>query len=156
MSVTPIKTVRPRNRSTKEVTKTAKIFIYHQKVNDERVKVFRKIFLNTLDLGRWTVQNWKNNLEVVHTQMEADSMHAIERHLKNKVINVPTEYISNIQHHTMQKKYLVYTCFKKFNMIQFYKSIRPGRCKGNPKVTDIRALRYESNGSILCKTWYKD
>lgn len=34
-------------------------------------------------------------LEVGHTQMEADSMHStIERHLKNKVINVPAEYIS--------------------------------------------------------------
>lgn len=101
-------------------------------------------------------------LEVGHTQMEADSMHStIERHLKNKVINVPAEYISIAKHARKcpapyNAKYLDYTYFKKFDMIQFYKSIRPGKSIGDPKVTDIRALRYESNGSILYKTWYKD
>ena len=34
-------------------------------------------------------------LEVGHTQMEGDSMHStIERHLKDKSINVPAEYYS--------------------------------------------------------------
>lgn len=96
-------------------------------------------------------------LEVGHTQMEADSMHStIERHLKNKVINVPAEYISIAKHARKcpvpySVTYLDHTYFKKFDKIQFYKSIRPGRSKGDLKVTDIRALRYESNGSILIK-----
>ncbi|XP_060810002.1 uncharacterized protein LOC132904096 [Amyelois transitella] len=101
-------------------------------------------------------------LEVGHTQMEADSMYStIERHLKNKIINVPAEYISIAKRARKCPapyivKYLDHTYFKKFDKIQFYKSIRPGRSKGDPKVTDIRALRYESNGSILYKTWYND
>ncbi|XP_072378606.1 uncharacterized protein [Diabrotica undecimpunctata] len=101
-------------------------------------------------------------LEVDHTQMEVDSMHStIERQLKNKIINIPAEYISIVKHARKLPapyvvKYLEHTYFKKFEKIQFFKSIRPGRSKGDPKVTDIRALRYESNGSILYKTFYKD
>ncbi|CAG4990738.1 unnamed protein product [Parnassius apollo] len=101
-------------------------------------------------------------LEVGHTQMEADSMHStIERQLKNKVINVPAEYISIAKHARKcpvpyYVTYLDHTYFKNFDKIQFYKSIRPGRSKGDPKVTDIRALRYENNRSILYKTCYRD
>lgn len=89
-------------------------------------------------------------------------MHStIERHLKNKIINVPAEYISIAKHARRSPapyivKYLDHTYLKKFDKIQFYKNIRPGRSKGDPKVTDIRALRYESNGSILYKTSYQD
>lgn len=37
-------------------------------------------------------------LEVGHTQMEVDSMHAaIERNLKNKIVNVPADYINIIK-----------------------------------------------------------
>ncbi|CAG9786483.1 unnamed protein product [Diatraea saccharalis] len=100
-------------------------------------------------------------LEVGHTQMEADSMHStIERYLKDKDINVPAEYVSIARHARKcpapyYVQYLYHKYFKKFDNIQFYKSIRPGISKGDPKVTDIRALRYESVGSVLYKTWYK-
>ncbi|CAG9840734.1 unnamed protein product [Diabrotica balteata] len=100
--------------------------------------------------------------KVGHTQMEVDSMHStLERQLKNKMINVPAEYISIVKNSRKLPvpyvvKYLEHTFFKKFEEIQFFKSIRPGSSKGDPKVTDIRALSYESNGSILYKTFYKD
>ena len=72
--------------------------------------------------------------------MEADSMHAaIERRLKNKIINVPAEYINvcrearkNPQPYSV--KYLTHDIFKKFDGIRFYTSIRPGKKKGDPKV----------------------
>lgn len=41
--------------------------------------------------------------------------------------------------------------FKKFNNIEFCKSIRPGRTKGDAKVTDIRALKYTPNREIFFK-----
>lgn len=57
--VTTIPIVRPRNRNTEGTTKRTNTYVYHLKINDQSVKVCRKMFLNTLDLGRWTVQNWK-------------------------------------------------------------------------------------------------
>lgn len=79
-------------------------------------------------------------LEVGHTQMEADSMHAmIEKQLKNKNINIPAEYIEICRKARRNPKpynisYLTHTMFKKFDQVEFFKSIRPGKKKGDPKV----------------------
>lgn len=96
-------------------------------------------------------------LEPGHTQMEADSVHStIERAMKNKNIDVPAEYIGICK--AARKKpmpydvtYLTHDFFKKFNNIEFCKSIRPGRIKGDAKVTDIRALKYTPNREIFFK-----
>lgn len=78
-------------------------------------------------------------LEVGHTQMEVDSMHAmIEKKLKNQVINVPAEYITVCKkakkHNPYEVEYLYHSYFKNFKDLKFYKSIRPGRVKGDSKV----------------------
>lgn len=78
-------------------------------------------------------------LEVGHTQMEVDSIHAlIEKNLKNKVINVPAEYITICKNAKKAKPYTVeylnYSYFKNFININFSNSIRPGKMKGDPKV----------------------
>ncbi|GBP86446.1 hypothetical protein EVAR_67486_1 [Eumeta japonica] len=45
--------------------------------------------------------------------------------------------------------YLNYSFSKSFDKVGFLKSIRPGRGKGDPKVTDIKALRYIPNGDVF-------
>lgn len=79
-------------------------------------------------------------LEVGHTQMEVDSMHAlIERQLKNKTINVPAEYIPICRKarkapEPYAVEYITHNTFKNFQDIKFLKAIRPGNMKGDPKV----------------------
>ncbi|CAH0405107.1 unnamed protein product [Chilo suppressalis] len=48
-------------------------------------------------------------------------------------------------------EYLTYSYFKNFKNINFYNSIRPRKLKGDPKVTDIRALKYAPSGEIFYK-----
>lgn len=49
--------------------------------------------LNVANITKITIE--QKFLEVGHTQMEADAMHStIERKIKNKIINVPAEYIN--------------------------------------------------------------
>ena len=80
-------------------------------------------------------------LEVGHTQMEVDSMHAsIEKKLRNKTINVPAEYIGICRSARKNPKpynvkYLAHSFFKSFNDIKFIKSKRPGKMKGDSKVS---------------------
>lgn len=96
-------------------------------------------------------------LETGHTQMEADSMHStIERYLRTKNINVPAEYVQICKMarkipHPYDVKYINFDFFKKFEKVEFCKSIRPGRNKGDAKVTDIRALQYTPRGEIFYK-----
>lgn len=79
-------------------------------------------------------------LEVGHTQMEVDSMHAsIARSLRNKIINVPAEYISICRNARKKPKpynvqYLTHSFFKSHDDVKFLKSIRAGKMKGDPKV----------------------
>lgn len=104
----------------------------------------------------------KKFLEVRHTQMEADSIHSsVERALRDKNISVPAEYISICR--SARKKprpydvtYLNHTFFKRFDEVNFFKSIRPGRWKGDAKVTDIRALQYTPNGDVFFKLRFTD
>lgn len=101
-------------------------------------------------------------LEIGHTQMEADSVHSsIERAIRNRNIDVPAEYISICK--TARKKpepydvtYLDYSFFKNFKNVQFFKSIRPGNGKGDPKVTDIRGIKYTPNSEIYFKLTFSD
>ena len=87
-------------------------------------------------------------LEKGHTQMECDNVHSVlERKIRKKgEIYVPAQYVE-----LMQTKYHVE--YLDFNFFENYdggpvKSIRPGRKQGDPVVTDLRALKYNSDGSI--------
>lgn len=72
--------------------------------------------------------------------MEANCIHSIvECSLKNKIINVPTEYISICR--DARKRPCPYDAvdlncdfLKKFNDTQFYKNICSGHRKGGSKV----------------------
>lgn len=99
-------------------------------------------------------------LEVGHTQMEVDAMHSlIERKMRDRNINVPADYVEIIK--SARKKpfkvtYLEHGFFKEMSSISTYKSIRPGRSVGDPKVTDIRALMYSPTGTISYKLRFGD
>lgn len=126
--------------------------------------VMSNALLNSAIKHKLTIE--QKFLETGHTQMEADSMHStIERALKNKIINVPADYIGICR--AARKNpcpydvtYLTHDFFKKYADVQFYKSIRPGRGKGDARVTDIRALRYTQHGELFfklrfCDSWQK-
>ena len=101
-------------------------------------------------------------LEVAHTQMEADRIHSsVERALKDKNINVPAEYISICRSARKDPRlydvtYLNHTFFKSFDEVNFFKSNRPGRDKGDAKVSDIKALQYTPNGDVILKLIFTD
>lgn len=92
-----------------------------------------------------------------HTYMEVDSTHSlIERALKNKLIYVPMDYINifrsaRVNPRPFDVKYLDHSFFLDYTHTGPYRSIRPGRGKGDPTVTDIRALRYTNDGNICYK-----
>ena len=94
--------------------------------------------------------------------MEADSINfSDERVLKDKNINFPAEHIficrSARKNPTpYDVTYLHHTFFKSFDEVNFFKSIRPGRGKGDAEVTDIRALRYTPNGDVFFKLRFTD
>lgn len=103
----------------------------------------------------------QNFLEKGHTQMEVDSAHSlIERRLKNKDIYLPTDYIHVCREARPNKpfivKYLAYTDFLNLTNIRYYNNIRPGYKVGDPTVSDIRSLMYNSKGEILYKLNYSD
>lgn len=94
--------------------------------------VLSNSLLNVAMMHNVTIE--QKYLEVGHTQMEVDSMHAmIEKKLKNKVINVPAEYITICKNakkvKPYQVEYLNYSFFKNFKEMNFYNSIRPGKMK---------------------------
>lgn len=95
-------------------------------------------------------------LEKGHTQMECDSMHSvIERHLKQREINVPADYVEVCRNARKSPRpykviYLDHSFFKNYSTPMMFKSIRPGLRKGDNKVTDIRCLKY-SGGKIYYK-----
>jgi len=84
-----------------------------------------------------------------HTQMECDAVHSvIERKLKNKEIYLPSEFIrltKEARKHPepYEAKHLSHDNFLDFKNHHHYKSIRPGRTKGDPEVKDIRSLKYD-------------
>lgn len=98
-------------------------------------------------------------LEVGHTQMECDSVHArIENTLKGREIYIPHDYVRYTE--LARKKpspyvaeKLSFSDFKDFSAKKYqrYPTIRPGRIKNDPVVTDLRVLRYLPNGDIEYK-----
>lgn len=87
-------------------------------------------------------------LEKGHTQMEADSVHAqIEKQVRKRIFNCPADYVSAIENarknpSSYSVKYLDHTFFHKYEDLNYFKSIRPGKKAGDPCVVDLRALQY--------------
>ncbi|KAK7486390.1 hypothetical protein BaRGS_00022314 [Batillaria attramentaria] len=94
--------------------------------------------------------------------MEADSVHsAIERKLLNRQIYWPAEYTEVItsartKPEPYHVKNLTFEFFLDFSKLSFCKTIRPGRRPGDPQVTDIRALKYGTDGIIQYKLHHSD
>lgn len=91
-----------------------------------------------------------------HTQMEVDSMHStIERKVRNRKINVPADYVSICKSACIKSpykvEYLTHDFFKSFSSLHFCKSIRPGNKKGDPVVTNLKAIKYEPDRQIKYK-----
>lgn len=98
-----------------------------------------------------------------HTQMECDSVHSvIERKLKNTDIHLPSDYIKITK--TARSKpfpYEIKDCDISFFLnyqknVNRYDSIRPGKATGDATVTQIKALRYNCNGTIEYKLNFDD
>ena len=100
-------------------------------------------------------------LEVGHTQMEADSVHArIEKQIKAKQeIYTPEDYEKLIKNARMkpapyETKMLDYKFFDNYDTVNTISSIRPGEDKpGEDQVHDIRAIKYE-NSQIYTKVFH--
>ncbi|GFY49014.1 uncharacterized protein TNIN_239531 [Trichonephila inaurata madagascariensis] len=98
-------------------------------------------------------------LEKGHMQMECNSMHSVvERALRHtqKKINAPAdyEYLAEeaCKKNSYEVEYLYHHFFKDFlRASSFYKFISPGKRAYDPTVTNIRALRYVSDGKIVYK-----
>ncbi|XP_022832335.1 uncharacterized protein LOC111360590 [Spodoptera litura] len=109
--------------------------------------------------GVHNVVIYQKYLEPGHTQMEVDSVHAaIERAIKKyDAIYVPSQY-ADITKKSRKDPYDVkmvkYDFFKKFDdtKVMRYDSIRPGKKKGDPVVTDLKVLLYHPDGKIYYKT----
>uniref|UniRef100_A0A1B6K9A6 Uncharacterized protein n=1 Tax=Graphocephala atropunctata TaxID=36148 RepID=A0A1B6K9A6_9HEMI len=109
-----------------------------------------------------------------HTMMECDSVHSTidtilnpKRGTKNKKtvkeIYLPSQYAQYARE--ARKKpfpyrsvYLDFSFFHDFSKKEttIYDSIRPGKKSGDPKVQDLRALRYNPNGTIEFKVSFDD
>lgn len=113
---------------------------------------------------KYNIEIEQKYLEKGHTQMECDSTHSlIERKLKNRQIYLPTDYISVIKEARknptpLEVSYIAHDFFINYEDDSKYRysSIRPGKSKGDLKVTDIRALKYLINGDILFKVAHSD
>lgn len=103
-------------------------------------------------------------LEPGHTQMECDSVHAaIERKLKNREIHVPSDYIT-VTKEARRKPTPYEAIHVSQNLLKnygdkstwSYNSIRPGRKAGDPAVVDLRAIKYNPEGTISYKINFDD
>lgn len=100
-------------------------------------------------------------LEVGHTQMECDSVHStIETRKVGRELYSPTCYVQVCKEACFKKpynvKYITHEFFKNYAPLKYYASIRPGFKKGDPVVTDIRALQYRPEGEIHYKLFHND
>lgn len=99
-----------------------------------------------------------------HTQMEVDSVHAaIERKLKNREIHLPSQYATvtreaRLKPFPYEVREVDYNFFKDYSdkNLYMYDSIRPGRVAKDPTVVDIRALKYNPEGTIEFKLSFDD
>nr|CAI5867972.1 unnamed protein product [Callosobruchus analis] len=103
-------------------------------------------------------QQFSKNILKRGKQMEVDSMHScIEKKIRNRKINIPAGYvhackIARTHPKPYDVKYPTHEFFKKFDDLNYYKSIRPGTAT----VTRIRALKYDSAGKIHFKLRHTD
>lgn len=103
-------------------------------------------------------------LEKGHTQMECDSTHAlIERKLKGREITLPSQYVSVVKEARkkpcpLDVEYLTHDFFKNYDekSIIRFESIRPGKMKNDPTVSDLRNLKYLPSGEIQYKLIFTD
>lgn len=98
-------------------------------------------------------------LEKGHTQMEVDSVHSVvERKLKHKNIYVPQNYVEAIREASSVRPYQVHyvdhTFFHKYSDLTYYATIRPGTKVGDPVVSDIRVIHYNTDGDITVKLMF--
>lgn len=96
---------------------------------------------------------YQKYLEKGHTQMEADSVHAlIERKLKNKSIYLPSNYCRITEEARQKKPYKVknisHGFVKDYSQNQKFAFIRPGKKVNDPTVNDIKVIKYSPDGSI--------
>lgn len=99
--------------------------------------------------------------------MECDSAHAkIEKKLKNRSIYLPYDYVTvtkeariNVKidnvlvNKPFEVEYLNYDFFLNYSdkKLLRFTSIRPGRFKNDPKVSNLRSLIYLPSGEIMYK-----
>ncbi|KAF0712766.1 Uncharacterized protein FWK35_00032170, partial [Aphis craccivora] len=95
-------------------------------------------------------------LEKGHTQMEADSVHSVlEGAMRNRDIYLPSQFIDITKNarknpFPYRVKFVDWQFFRDFSKPNhmIYDSIRPGKKSGDPVVTDLRWLQYNSSGQI--------
>lgn len=85
----------------------------------------------------------------------------IERKLRNREIYSPAGYVevcrtARINPRPYKVIYLDHTFFKKYSNLQYVSSIRPGKKKGDPVVTNLRVIQYNSEGTIQFKLNFSD
>jgi len=51
---------RARDRKVPEQSRRHQSFRYYLKTGDQEIRVCKSMYLNTVGLGRWSIQNWKN------------------------------------------------------------------------------------------------
>ncbi len=82
--------------------------------------------------------------------MEVDAIHSlIERRMKNKNAYIPADFLQFTEDARkkptkLRATLLDHTFFKNYNKELYVESIRPGKKTNDPKVTDIKALKFES------------
>lgn len=98
----------------------------------------------------WTEISWTG-----HTYMECDSVHAtIGRKTNDKNVYIPRRYVELIEESREGDKYRV-----KYVNHSFFKDYTwntTGQSVGSPVVTDLRVLRYTTDGHIMYKFNYSD
>ena len=112
---------------------------------------------------RQNVTIFHKYLEVGHTHMECDSVHAnIERAVKHARIHLPTDYINLIESARKVKpgkygvKYVEFSFFKDYRLVCDIKSVKPTKGVGAPYVVNIRQFRYKPDGQIDINLTYSD
>ncbi|GFN99821.1 hypothetical protein PoB_002632700 [Plakobranchus ocellatus] len=94
--------------------------------------------------------------------MEVDSMHSlIERKLKNTPIYSPIDYFtifrtSRVSPRPYEVKSLNHCLFRNYGQVSTFKTIRPGRQKGDPTVNDLRCLKYSPDGELSYKLTFDE
>ena len=90
-----------------------------------------------------------------HTQMEVDSVHAAIETASAKIeIETPQEWVTVMKAARPKHPYHVATCshtfWEKFPLV--INSIRPGKLKGDPVVTDIKHIMHVKDGTYYSLT----